>query len=60
MEKGVLRRGDSLQTAQIMVGSVLIFVLRRHILHDPDALEYSQEQIADIVSDTVLQGILPR
>jgi AcrR family transcriptional regulator len=60
MQKGALRRGDGVQTAQIMVGSVLIFVLRRHILHDSIALEYSQEQIADAVSETVLQGILPR
>ena len=60
IEKGKLRRVDGVLTAQIMVGSVLIFVLRRHILHDPIALEYSQEQIADVVSETVLQGILPR
>jgi AcrR family transcriptional regulator len=60
MEKGALRCVDGVLTAQIMVGSVFIFVLRRHILHDPNALEYSQEQIANIVSETVLQGILPR
>jgi len=60
VEKGALRRVDGVLTAQIMVGSVLIFVLRRQILQDPIALEYSHEQIAEIVSDTVLQGILPR
>ena len=60
MEKGALRRLDGVLTAQIMVGSVFVFVLRRQILHDPIALEYSHEQIADVVSETVLQGILPR
>ena len=60
MEKGALRRGDGVLTAQIMVGSALIYVLRRHILHDPNALEYSHAQIADAVSETVLHGILPR
>lgn len=60
VEKGALRRVDGVPTAQVMVGSVLIFVLRRQILQDPIALEYSHEQIADVVSETVLQGILPR
>ena len=60
MEKGALRRLDGVLTAQIMVGSVFVFVLRRQILHDPIALEYSHEQIAEVVSETVLQGILPR
>ena len=60
MEKGALRRLDGVLTAQIMVGSVFVFVLRRQILHDPIALEYSHEQIAGVVSKTVLQGILPR
>jgi len=60
MEKGALRRVDGVLTAQVMVGSVFIFVLRRQILHDPIALEYSHEQIAEVVSETVLQGILPR
>jgi len=60
MEKGALRRLDGVLTAQIMVGSVFVFVLRRQILHDPIALEYSHEKIAEVVSETVLQGILPR
>ncbi len=60
VEKGALRRVDGVSTAQVMVGSVLIFVLRRQILQDPIALEYSHEQIAEVVSETVLQGILPR
>jgi AcrR family transcriptional regulator len=60
MEKGALRRVDGVLTAQVMVGSVFGFVLRRQILRDPTALEYTHEQIAEVVSETVLQGILPR
>ena len=60
MEKGALRRISGVLTAQVMVGSVFGFVLRRQILRDPTALEYTHEQIADVVSETVLQGILPR
>ena len=60
MEKGALRRVDGVLTAQVMVGSVFGFVLSRQILRDPTALEYTHEQIAEVVSETVLQGILPR
>jgi len=60
MEKGALRQISGVLTAQVMVGSVFGFVLRRQILRDPTALEYTHEQIADVVSETVLQGILPR
>ena len=60
MEKGALRRVDGVLTAQVMVGSLFGFVLRRQILCDPTALEYTHEQIAEVVSETVLLGILPR
>jgi AcrR family transcriptional regulator len=60
MEKGALRRVNGVMTAQVMVGSVFGFVLRRQILRDPTALEYTHEQIAEVISETVLQGILPR
>jgi hypothetical protein len=35
------------------------FVLRRQIVHDPLALQYTHEQIADAVVDRVLKGLLP-
>jgi len=60
VSKGTLRRLDSELTAQITLGSVIAFVLRRQILCDPVALEYTHDQIADSVCETVLQGILPR
>jgi len=60
MEIGELRQADVALTVQVFIGSVMGFVLRRQILRDPIALEYSHEQIADAVVETVLTGILPR
>ena len=60
MEKGALRQTDGVLIAQITIGAVLGFVLRRQIVRDPVALAYTHQQIAEIVSETVLQGILPR
>ncbi len=60
METGELRQADVAFTVQVFIGSVMGFVLRRQILRDPVALEYSHEQIADAVVETVLKGMLPR
>jgi hypothetical protein len=43
-----------------MIGSVLGFVLRRQVIGDRIALQYSHEQLADAICETVLQGVLPR
>ena len=60
MQAGELRQADASLTAQVCMGSVIGFVLRRQIIHDAVALEYSHEQIADAVVETVLKGLLPR
>ncbi len=60
MEQGELRQADSMLVAQTFLGSVMAFVLRRHVLRDPLALQYSQQEIADIVVTTILEGLLPR
>ena len=57
---GELRPIDTLLAVQVLIGSLIGFILRRQIIHDPIALAYSQEQIADAVLDTVLNGLLPR
>lgn len=59
MEAGELRQADASLTVQVLMGSVMGFVLRRQIIHDAVALEYSHEQIADAVVETVLKGLLP-
>lgn len=60
METGELRRTDPALTAQILLGSMIAFVLRRHIMRDPIALQYTHEQIASAVIETVIEGLLPR
>lgn len=60
MAKGELCHADATITVQVLIGSVMGFVLRRQILHDPSALAYTHEQIAEAVADTILQGLLPR
>ena len=60
MQAGELRQADASLTAQVCMGSVIGFVLRRQIIHDAVALAYSHEQITDAVVETVLKGLLPR
>jgi len=60
VEKGALRRTDGSLIAQIMMGAVIGFVLRRQVIGDRVALQYSHEQLADAICETVLQGVLPR
>jgi len=60
MQSGEMRRADASMMAQIVVGCIMGFVLRRQVLGDPLALQYTHEQIADAIVDIVLQGMLPR
>jgi len=60
MESGELRQADPALTSQVLLGGVMVFVLRRQIIRDPIALQYTQEQIVDVVVDTVLNGLVPR
>lgn len=54
---GELRPIDASMTVQVFFGSLMGFVLRRHIIRDPLALACSHEQIADAIVDTVMNGI---
>ena len=60
MQNGELRHADVPLTTQVVFGSVVGVVLRRQILRDPVALEYSHEQIADSIVETLLIGLVPR
>jgi AcrR family transcriptional regulator len=60
MQGGELRPCDASLTAQVLLGSMIGFVLRRQIFRDPLALQLSHEQIVTTIVDTVLQGLLPR
>jgi AcrR family transcriptional regulator len=59
-EQGEFRQIDATLTAQVFFGSIMGFVLRRQILRDPTAQAYSQEQIAEIIVETTLKGVLAR
>lgn len=57
---GEIRPFDTTLLTQMLIGCVISFVFRRHILRDPLALDLTHEQIADVVVDTIVQGIAPR
>ena len=60
METGELRRTDPALAVQVLMGSVMTFVLRRQVLQDPVVLRYSHEQIVEGIISVTLQGLLPR
>ncbi|MBV9691843.1 MAG: TetR/AcrR family transcriptional regulator [Ktedonobacteraceae bacterium] len=60
MMSGELRQGNATLAAQTFLGCVMGFVLRRQVLRDPTALEYTHEQIAEVIVETLLKGLLPR
>jgi AcrR family transcriptional regulator len=59
IERGDLRRTNTALVAQTLIGSIMGFLLRRQILRDPEALQYSHEQFVETLLDTVLHGLLP-
>jgi AcrR family transcriptional regulator len=59
MLNGELRQADPSLSAQVLMSSLVGFVLRRQILRDPVALGYSQGELIDSVVETVLRGLLP-
>jgi hypothetical protein len=54
-----LRHSDASLSIQVFTGSLFAFVIRRQILHDPVALQYTHEQIADGVVNSILYGLRP-
>jgi AcrR family transcriptional regulator len=57
MQTGELRDTDPSLLAQVIMGSVMGFVLRRHILRDGLALQYTQAQIAESIASLALHGM---
>jgi len=60
VQSGELRSLDSALTAQVLVGCVMGFVLRRQLIRDQLALSLTPDQIVDTILETMLQGIVPR
>jgi AcrR family transcriptional regulator len=57
MQSGELRQADPALLAQVIMGSVMGFVLRRQILRDGLALQYTQEQIAESIVSMAVHGM---
>jgi AcrR family transcriptional regulator len=60
MQAGELRDADPALLAQVIMGSVMGFVLRRQILRDGLALQYTQAQIAESIVGLALHGMCTR
>jgi AcrR family transcriptional regulator len=58
MESGELRQADPALTAHVLYGTIMGLVLRRHVMRDPEALKFTQEQIVENVMALVLKGLL--
>jgi AcrR family transcriptional regulator len=56
---GELRHCDVSATTQLLISSLIGFVMRRQILRDPTVLVLTHEQIADVIANTVVNGIGP-
>ena len=60
MQEGKLRLTNPELVAQMFIGNIASFVLRRQILRDAAFLRYTHEQIATVVTEMMLQGLIPR
>ena len=59
MESGELCKMDPALVTRLVMGSIMNIALLRQILHDPRALQYSQDQIIENVVNLALNGLLP-
>ncbi len=57
MQTGTIRRADIVINTQILFGSIVGIILRRQVLHDPEALKLTHEQIASTITETLLHGL---
>ena len=56
---GELRPFDVVSRTQLLISSLIGFVMRRQILRDPTVLVLTHEQIADVIANTVVNGLEP-
>ncbi len=61
MDNGeLLRQTDVSLPVQVFMSCVMGFILRRQVIRDTSVLQYTHEQLVEIIVTTVLQGLLPR
>lgn len=55
---GTLRADIELDVvSQMLMGTVMTFVMRRQIIHDSQVLHYSHTELASLIVETILRGI---
>ena len=60
MDSGELRRTDAKLAVELFIGSIMNLMLRRQIMRDPQALQYSRALLVDGAVSNMLLGLLPR
>lgn len=59
--QGTLRAELNLDVvSQMLMGTLITFVMRRQVIRDPQVTHYSHAELAHMIVDTILQGIQPR
>jgi AcrR family transcriptional regulator len=59
-ELGNICHADPIFLAQMTLSCMIGFVLRRQVVGDPTVAHYSHEQLARLITETILNGIVPR
>lgn len=57
VERGILRPHDSAIATRSFVGMIMVHVLAREVLHQPEALAVSDEQVISAAVDIFMQGL---
>lgn len=60
MEQGVLRPADPSLMLQLFGGSIMAMVIRRLLLRDPLALQYTHDEIVEGIVSLTLYGLVKR
>lgn len=56
---GRIRTCNTEMVARTFMGSIVAYLMLKHVLQDPDAVALPAETLVDGISDVVLRGILP-
>jgi TetR/AcrR family transcriptional repressor of mexJK operon len=59
IDAGCMRPCDTEMATRTFMGSIVAYLLLKHILQDPRAKELTVEQVVDGITNVVLHGILP-
>jgi len=59
IEAGRMRPCNTEMATRTFMGSIVAYLLLKHVLQDPRAEELTVEQMVNGIADVVLRGILP-